>query len=101
MLPRVLISDFDGVIADRETLACGIAAAYATDLGAAMTAREGLDAFMGKRVADVEALIIQRGKPFPDLFCTRPASLAVRRRRRWLSKTAWEASPRQSPPACR
>lgn len=68
MTPQLLIFDFDGVIADSETLACGIAAAYATNLGAAMSMREGLEAFMGKRVADVAALIAERGGSVPEDF---------------------------------
>lgn len=68
MLPKLLIFDFDGVIADSELLACGIAATYATELGAPMSAADGLRLFMGKRVADVEALITERGGTVPNDF---------------------------------
>lgn len=65
---RLLIFDFDGVIADSETLACGIAAAFSSDLGVAMSASEGLSLFMGKRVGDVAALIAERGGTVPENF---------------------------------
>ena len=45
----LIIFDFDGVIADSERLACGVAALYASELGAPMSEDEGLDLFMGKR----------------------------------------------------
>jgi len=68
MVPQLLIFDFDGVVADSETLACGIAAAYATELGAPISGAEGLDLFMGKRVADVAALVAERGGIVPEDF---------------------------------
>ncbi len=68
MIPKLLIFDFDGVVADSETLACGIAAAYATELGAPMSAAEGLTLLMGRRVADVAALIAGRGGTVPEDF---------------------------------
>lgn len=71
MILKALIFDFDGVIADSETLACGIAAAYATDLGAPMSAREGLENFIGKRVIDVAALVAERGGTVPPDFAAR------------------------------
>lgn len=67
---RLLIFDFDGVVADSETLACSIAAAYATDLGAPISAHDGLLLFMGKRVADVAGLITERGGTVPADFAT-------------------------------
>jgi HAD superfamily hydrolase (TIGR01509 family) len=70
VLPRLLIFDFDGVIADSETLACGIAATYATDLGAPMSAADGLRLFMGRRVADVAGLIAERGGKVPINFAS-------------------------------
>jgi HAD superfamily hydrolase (TIGR01509 family) len=68
LIPKLFIFDFDGVVADSETLACGVAAAYATEIGAPMTAAEGLALLMGKRVADVAALITARGGTVPDNF---------------------------------
>lgn len=68
MAPKLLIFDFDGVVADSETLACAIAAAYATDLGAPTRADEGLALFMGKRVEDVATLVRERGGHPPDDF---------------------------------
>lgn len=75
MTVHLLIFDFDGVVADSEALACGIAAAYATELGAPTSAEEGLDLFMGKRVGDVAGLIAQRGGRVPGDF---PAILLER-----------------------
>jgi HAD superfamily hydrolase (TIGR01509 family) len=68
MACRALIFDFDGVVADSETLACGVAAVYATELGAPMTSAEGLANFVGKRVADVASLITERGGVVPEDF---------------------------------
>jgi len=68
MKPRALIFDFDGVVADSETLACAIAAAYATELGAPMSGDQGLTRFMGKRVTDVAASIAQLGGAVPADF---------------------------------
>lgn len=65
---ELLIFDFDGVVADSESLACAIAAAYATELGAPMSAQEGLNFMMGKRVTDVAALIAERGGAVPEDF---------------------------------
>jgi HAD superfamily hydrolase (TIGR01509 family) len=67
-MPKLIIFDFDGVVADSESLACAIAADFATELGAPMSAQDGLDSFMGKRVADVAAQITQRGGRVPDDF---------------------------------
>lgn len=53
----LLIFDFDGVVADSEALACGVAAAYATELGFPMDADEGIARFMGKRSGQVRAIV--------------------------------------------
>lgn len=68
MAIKLLIFDFDGVIADSEKLACGIAAAYATDLGAPLSFEDGLKLFMGKRVADVADIVAERGGIVPINF---------------------------------
>ncbi len=67
-IPLLLIFDFDGVVADSESLACAVAAAYATELGAEMSAVEGLEAFVGKQVADVAEIICRRGGVTPADF---------------------------------
>lgn len=70
VLVKLLMFDFDGVIADSEGLACAIAAAYATELGVPMTPRDGLESFMGRRVADVSAFIREKGGRVPLDFAT-------------------------------
>ncbi|MEJ5979188.1 HAD-IA family hydrolase [Novosphingobium sp. PS1R-30] len=67
MWPELIVFDFDGVIADSELLACGVAAAYATELGKPMSTQEGLERFMGRQVTDVRLQIEQDiGRRVPD-----------------------------------
>jgi HAD superfamily hydrolase (TIGR01509 family) len=63
---RLIIFDFDGVVADSEILANTVLAEVMTELGAPTTTDESLDTFMGKRFADVIAMMEQRiGRPAP------------------------------------
>lgn len=65
----LIIFDFDGVIADSERLACGVAALFATELGAPMSEAEGLELFMGRRAGDVQALVEARsGRAHPTFI---------------------------------
>ncbi|MFT4079586.1 HAD family hydrolase [Rhodomicrobium sp.] len=67
--PRLIIFDFDGVIADSEVLACEALAAYAGDLGAPMTWQEAAKLFVGKRASDeVATMEALAGRPLPDFL---------------------------------
>ncbi|MBT3071974.1 HAD-IA family hydrolase [Rhodomicrobium sp. Az07] len=67
--PRLIIFDFDGVIADSEVLACEALAAYAGDLGAPMIWQEAAKLFVGKRASDeVATMEALAGRPLPDFL---------------------------------
>src|SRR5436190_13420386 len=53
MYPRLIVFDFDGVIADSEVLANAVLAEFVTELGVPMSVDDSLRTFMGKRLADV------------------------------------------------
>lgn len=53
MTPKLIIFDFDGVIADSELLANAVLAEVMSELGAPMTTEQAIAAFMGKRFEDV------------------------------------------------
>ena len=50
---RLIVFDFDGVIADSETLANTVLAEVMTELGAPMTPEAAMQTFMGKRFEEV------------------------------------------------
>lgn len=56
-MSRLVIFDFDGVVADSELLANSVLAELMTERGTPMTAREAIIAFMGKRAIDVVAAV--------------------------------------------
>lgn len=56
-MTRLIIFDFDGVVADSEWLANGVLAELMTELGRPMTVHEAIAAFMGKRASDVVAAV--------------------------------------------
>jgi HAD superfamily hydrolase (TIGR01509 family) len=56
-LKRLIVFDFDGVIADSETLANTVLAQLVTELGTPMTPEASIATFMGKRLDDVVAAI--------------------------------------------
>src|SRR5882724_11152155 len=64
-----LIFDFDGVIADSESIANTVLAETVSELGHATTLDQALTRYMGRRwsevVAEIEAAI---GKPVPSNF---------------------------------
>jgi len=68
MYPRLIVFDFDGVIADSEVLANTVLAEFVTELGVPMTVDDSLRTFMGKRLVDVlEAIGVMTGRPLaPD-----------------------------------
>lgn len=79
-LKSLIVFDFDGVIADSETLANTVLAEIATQLGMPMTLESTLDTFMGKRFDDVIAIISTAiGRPVPD-------SVAAELNRRTLAR---------------
>jgi HAD superfamily hydrolase (TIGR01509 family) len=67
MYPRLIVFDFDGVIADSEVLANTVLAEFVTELGVPTTLDDSLRTFMGKRLADVRASIAaMTGRPLAD-----------------------------------
>ena len=69
--PALLIFDFDGVVADSETIANQALADYLTSIGHPTTLDDAMRLFMGKRHADTLAAIVRYiGRPIPDSFET-------------------------------
>jgi HAD superfamily hydrolase (TIGR01509 family) len=64
MYPRLIVFDFDGVVADSEVLANTVLAEFVTGLGVPMTVDDSLRTFMGKRLPDVlESIGAMTGRP--------------------------------------
>lgn len=64
--PQLIIFDFDGVVADSETIANQALADYITSLGRPTTLDESIHMFMGKRFADVQSAVeAWLGRPLP------------------------------------
>jgi HAD superfamily hydrolase (TIGR01509 family) len=64
---RLIIFDFDGVIADSEVLANMVLAEIVTELGTPMTVEAAFDTFMGKQLGEVIAAIAGViGRPIAD-----------------------------------
>ena len=61
----LIVFDFDGVVADSETLANTVLAEYVTELGMPMTLDEAMRTFMGKRAEEVIATIVAAADPMP------------------------------------
>ena len=59
MTLQLIIFDFDGVVADSETVACQVLARFVTELGRPMSLDESLDRFMGKRIGEVASAVEQ------------------------------------------
>jgi HAD superfamily hydrolase (TIGR01509 family) len=69
--PHLLIFDFDGVVADSETIANQALADYLTSIGHPTSLDDSMRMFMGKRHADTLAAIVRYiGRPLPDTFET-------------------------------
>lgn len=67
--PRLIIFDFDGVVADSETLANQALADYLTSLGKPTTLDDSIRMFMGKRFADTQRLVVEwLGRELPATF---------------------------------
>jgi HAD superfamily hydrolase (TIGR01509 family) len=63
---RLLIFDFDGVVADSERLACETLVNYARDLGVPMTCEDAIEQFVGKRIDQVASAIEELAqRPLP------------------------------------
>src|SRR5947207_15704766 len=56
-LKRIIVFDFDGVIADSEMLANAVLAEIVTELGTPMTLEASLQTFTGRRFDEVIALV--------------------------------------------
>jgi beta-phosphoglucomutase-like phosphatase (HAD superfamily) len=68
-LKRLIIFDFDGVIADSETLSNTVLAEILTELGVPTTTKDSMRLFMGKRFHEViDAVQEAVGHPLPDDF---------------------------------
>lgn len=66
---RLIIFDFDGVVADSEHLAMSVMAEGLSGLGLPTTADEAVQLYMGKGLADcVAAMEARLGSPLPDGF---------------------------------
>jgi beta-phosphoglucomutase-like phosphatase (HAD superfamily) len=64
---RLIIFDFDGVVADSEHLAMSVLAEGVSELGLPTTADEAVQLYMGKGLADcVQSMEAQLGSPLPD-----------------------------------
>ena len=65
---KLIVFDFDGVVADSEVLANTVLAEFVTELGVPMTLDDSLRTFVGKRLADVLASIGElTGRPMEDV----------------------------------
>jgi beta-phosphoglucomutase-like phosphatase (HAD superfamily) len=66
-MTRLVVFDFDGVIADSEVLANTVLAEFVTELGAPLSLEDALRTYMGKRMSDVLAAVAAAtGRPLPD-----------------------------------
>ena len=64
---KLIVFDFDGVIADSEVLANTVLAEFVTELGVPLTLDDSLSTFMGKRLADVlDSIAAMTGRPLAD-----------------------------------
>ena len=68
-MPRAIVFDFDGVIADSEMLSNSVLAEFVTELGVPTTLEDSYTNFMGKRFHEVvEAIEATIGRKLPDGF---------------------------------
>ena len=66
-MKRLIVFDFDGVIADSEILANTVLAEFITELGVPTTVEDSLRTFVGKRLPDVLASVGEAiGRPLGD-----------------------------------
>jgi HAD superfamily hydrolase (TIGR01509 family) len=84
---RSLVFDFDGVIADSETLANMVLADAVTELGCETTFRDAVNRYMGKRWPEVVTLIESDiGQALPDDFSATVKAATLRRFRTELQE---------------
>jgi HAD superfamily hydrolase (TIGR01509 family) len=62
---KLIVFDFDGVIADSEMLANGVLAELLTELGVPMTVEQSMQTFMGKRAEDLIATVAALNPTMP------------------------------------
>jgi HAD superfamily hydrolase (TIGR01509 family) len=75
---RLIIFDFDGVIADSELVANQVLAEGLSGIGMATTVEESLRLYMGKRWRDCEAAIEERhGAALPEGFIDRQRAAVI------------------------
>ena len=68
-VPRLIIFDFDGVIADSETLACAVLAEIISELGRPITTDDAIRLFTGLRARECYAAIEKMiNRPLPPDF---------------------------------
>jgi HAD superfamily hydrolase (TIGR01509 family) len=68
-MPRAIVFDFDGVIADSEVLSNSVLAEFVTELGVPTTLEDSYANFMGKRFQEViEAIEVTIGRRLPAGF---------------------------------
>ena len=69
LAPTLIIFDFDGVVADSETIANQALADYITSLGKPTTLDDSIRLFMGKRFEDTKRLVVEwMGRDLPATF---------------------------------
>jgi HAD superfamily hydrolase (TIGR01509 family) len=69
MVKRLIVFDFDGVLADSEVLANAVLAEMLTELGAPTTTEESLSRYVGKRLRDVILTVEETvGRPMATDF---------------------------------
>lgn len=69
LAPSLIIFDFDGVVADSETIANQALADYITSLGKPTTLDDSIRLFMGKRFEDTKRLVVEwMGRDLPATF---------------------------------
>src|SRR5947207_2758390 len=88
-LKRLIVFDFDGVIADSEMLANAVLAEIVTELGAPMMLEGSLQAFTGKRFDEVIAMVsAMTGRSVADCAAVNLERRTIARFRRELKEVA-------------
>ncbi|CAL4867097.1 6-phosphogluconate phosphatase [Asticcacaulis sp. MM231] len=65
---KLIIFDFDGVIADSKSLACMVLVNVAGDFGITLTVDEAVDKFVGKRLSEVVSFLeVRLGRTIPGI----------------------------------
>ena len=88
-MKRLIVFDFDGVIADSEMLANAVLAEIVTELGAPMMLEGSLQAFTGKRFDEVIAMVsAMTGRSVADCAAVNLERRTIARFRRELKEVA-------------